>query len=301
MARMSRRDLIAAFAAAAALPGGARAAGLPPRKASPLSVRQLHSGHSLSDAYGSGPHPGRLTLATSATLGRDASDLIGRSIIPGSPLHWRWDNATPYPDARKDIGAYQLLVTTEGAPLLSEHGYFEETTLASLDLWIANTARKGNRGRGAELMLYSTWVRWDGSEPNDWDGGRDLPFRDRLDQQGALWEAMQDFANARRPDGMPPVYMIPGHRLMARLADDIAGGRAPGLRKVSDLFGDSIHLRAPGQYAIACLVYAVIYQRNPAKIPDRLCDDDDFSGETARYLKAAAWDVAVGYRRAGIG
>lgn len=275
---------------------------LPPRDPSPLTVRQIHSGHSLTDSYARSHWPGRLIVATGTQAGTNPHETIASSTIPGSPLHWRWNNPTDTPDARKDIGRYELLVTTESVPLAPREEDFQYWTLSHLDQWVAHAWKKGNGGKGAEVMLYSTWNGWrvTGQAP-DYDTEADIPFRKRLDIDGKRWERMQDHANANRPAGMPPVYMIPGHRLMMRLYDDIAAGKAPGLQSIGDLFRDDIHPNLAGEYAIGALVYAVIYQRNPTELPDVMMEDDRaIPPATARYLKNVAWEVATSYPRTGL-
>jgi hypothetical protein len=282
------RSLLAAALLAACVPAGAQER-LPDRKPSPVTVRQIHSGHSLTDSYAAHPWPGRLVRATATRPGNRAHETIQRSVIPGSPLHWRWNNPSRSPDARRDIAGFELLVTTEGVPLRLDR---LEGSVEALNRWVAHAWRQGNGGRGAEVMLYSTWVHW------RVEGGPS--FRERLERDGAGWERLQDAANAARPAGMPPIYMIPGHRLMLRLDADIAAGRAPGLRGIGDIFKDDIHLNGLGQYAVTCLVYAVIYQRDPRELPDRLVDEDRLSPAQARYFKALAWEVARDYDRAGV-
>lgn len=302
MVRPVQGRLVSLFVALGlALPAMAQDA-LPPREPSPLTVRQIHSGHSLTDTYMSAPWPGRLILATEKRAGTRLYDSIIKSTIPGAPLHWRWDNPTDFPDARKDIAGFDLLVTTESVPLGPDPAMFAEGTLAHLDRWVAHTWAEGNGGKGAEVMLYSTWVAWSyQSGAPDWDREADIPFRERLEIEGERWELMQDHANANRPEGMPPIYMIPGHRLMMRLYDDIAAGKAPGLTGIQDIFLDDIHLNAIGAYAVTALVYSVIYQRNPREYPDYLTDEDKvMSPALARYLKATAWEVANSYDRAGL-
>jgi hypothetical protein len=275
---------------------------LPPRKASPLSVMQIHSGHSLSDTYGSGPWPGRLIMATAAVSSGDPYKTIFRSIIPGSPLRWRWDHATDFPDARRDIRDFELLVITEAVPLSSDPAIFASDTLAWIDRWVAHAAENGNGGRGAEVMLYSSWVPWRVSQDSTGNASEaDLPFRERMELEGKRWEAMQDHANANRPTGMQPIYMIPGHRLMMQINDDIAAGRAPGLTAISDIFHDDIHLNDLGQYAVTCLVYAAIYQRNPAELPNKLIPEaDTLTADQARYFKKIAREVVRSYTRSGV-
>ena len=288
-----------ALAVLVLLTGLAGAQDLPPRKASPLTVRQIHSGHSLTDTYGSHPWPGRLILATESRPGTNPHETIHARTIPGSPMRWRWDHATDYPDAKLNIDEFELLVITESVPLTTNEEYFRDDTLHHLGLWVDHAWAQGNRGKGAEVMLYSTWTGLQDPGPGQDQAG--IPFRERLEQDGVRWERMQDNANANRPQGMPPVYMIPGHRLMLRLYDDISAGAAPGLASIKEVFEDDIHLNDLGRYAITCLVYAVIYQRDPRELPDRLAvPGDTLSREQARYFKKIAWEVARTYHRSGV-
>lgn len=274
---------------------------MPARKPSPIQVMQIHSGHSLTDTYMSWPWPGRLTLATEKLPGSNAHNSIGKSTIPGAALSWRWGNSSGDPDARLDIARFELLVTTESVPLSPDPGAFEVDTLDWLDKWVAHAWKNGNGGAGAEVMLYSTWVWWRNAEDTGPDGEAHIPFRERLEIDGARWEAMQDRANANRPEGMPLIYMIPGHRLMMRIYDDIEDKAAPGLSSIGDIFFDDIHLNDLGHYAITVLVYAVIYQRDPVEVPDRLAvKEDTLTKEQAKYFKKIAWEVATTYNRAGV-
>jgi hypothetical protein len=289
--RAAFRPLLLAMGLAISMASMAQAFDLPARDPSPLTVRQIHSGHSLSDAYGSQPWPGRLILATDAVLGRSSTDTIYRSIIPGSAFEWRWENS----DARPKIGDFELLVTTERVPLEENAEYFAQGTLTWFDRWVELAGTKGNGGRGAEVMLYSGWVSWPKGEDDA------TPFRARMDRQARLWEEIQDHGNANRPKGMKPIYMIPAHLLMMRIYDDIEAGRAPGLSSFSDILVDDIHVNDIGQYAVTVLVYATIYQRNPAELPDKLAiKEDTLTPEQARYFKKIAWDIVRSYPRSGV-
>ena len=304
MALARRRFLGGALLSSVALSGvpGWAAGGLPPRKPSKLTVRQIHSGHSLTDTYMSWPWPGRLVLATQTQVpGQVDDEIIAKSTIPGSPLHWRWSHSSGDIDAKRDIDRYELLVITEGGPLSVDDWTFREVTLQSMDLWIENTWTRGNGGKGAEMMLYSFWVQLDTPGGNTGEGYEALPFRERLEVQGKLWERLQDYANDNRPAGMPAIYMIPGHRLVMRIYDDIKAGKVPGITAIDALFEDDIHMNAIGNYAVTMLVYAVIYQRNPKELPDRLAEEDRvMTSAQARYFKDVAWKVARSYGRAGL-
>ena len=275
---------------------------MPPRQPSPLSVRQLHSGHSLTDTYVNAPWPGRLVLATAVFAGREAAyRTVINDTIPGSSLGWRWNHASNTPNAREHIDRFELLVTTERVPLSLDRATLKADTLDWLDRWVAHAAQKGNAGKGAEVLLYSTWTNWRIPDGQSHNRKHPISFRQDLENQEKSWELMQDTANTNRPSGMPLIYMIPGHRLMMRIYDDIKSGTAPGLANIGDVFNDDIHLNNLGQYAITCLVYAVIYHRNPSELPTRLAvPEDKLTREQADYFKAAAWNVAKSYPRSGV-
>ncbi len=278
----------------------------PPRQANPVNVKQIHSGHSLSDTYMVYPWPGLLILATSALRGTQPYDNIAKSTTPGAGLKWRWHNPVEHgaPDARQDIGRFELLVTTEGVPLYPDPQAFKVDTLDYVEKWVKHAWQNGNHGKGAEVMLYSTWVWWQNPGDVRPDGEGHIPFRERLDIEGARWEQMQDHANAVRPEGMPLIYMIPGHKLMMRIYDDIEAGKAPGLSSIGDIFEDDIHVNKLGRYAVTCLVWAVIYQRNPREIPNTFIHGDNqklvIPYEQANYFKKVALEVAQDYDRAGV-
>ncbi len=278
----------------------------PPRKPSPVTVRQIHSGHSLTDAYMGYPiWPGMLTMATANIRGTDPWESIGKSTIPGASLEWRWNNAVadPDPDAREDISNYELLVTTAGSPLTPDPEWFQKGPLDHIEKWVNNTWENGNRGKGAELMLYSTWVPWKFTDGTDPGPEGHIPFREWMDIQEGRWEQLQDHANAVRPEGMPVIYMIPGHRLIMRVYDDIEAGEAPGLENIGDIYLDDIHMNTLGAYAVTCLVWAVVYQRNPREIPNSFTSGEKsvtIPYEQAKYFQKVAWEVAQGYERAGV-
>ena len=90
---------------------------LPPREASPLTVRQIHSGHSLSNSYLSGPWPRHLILATALQTGDRAYDTIHRLSAPESQMRWRWNYSTYYSNARRrrvrDLGNHLKCSTAD--------------------------------------------------------------------------------------------------------------------------------------------------------------------------------------------
>lgn len=274
---------------------------LPPKQASPLNVKQIHSGHSLTDPLFN-PWPGQYRYLVSDILGVPF-DNFGKSTIPGSPIKYRWQNVPGFgqPDARHDIDDWELLVITEGVPLLYEGGNTQQWYLEGiqeqreyLSLFVNNAWNNGNQGAGAPTLLWTTWTNIDDS---------DGPWRQMLDIQGAEWERMQDYANQNRPSGAPPVYIIPGHKMMARLYDDIQLGIVPGITNISQFFSDNIHPNELGAYAIGMIHYACIYNTSPVGLTNNLLPGNPSaipSQALATYLQTIIWEEVTSYSRTGI-
>ncbi len=274
---------------------------LPPKEPSPLSVRQIHSGHSLTDPLFN-PWPGQYRYLIFNVLDGQF-DNLGKSTIPGSSMNYRWENPPGYgsPDARHDINEWELLVITERVPLFFEGGGTQDWYIEAiqgqkedLSLFVNNAWTNGDGGNGAPSLLWTTWTNIDDS---------DGPWRDMLDILEIEWENMQDFANTNRPEGAPPVYLIPGHKMMARIYDDIALNLVPGITDISEFFSDNIHLNYYGQYAAAMIHYACIYNTSPVGLTNILLPDSPElcpSPELALYLQTIIWEEVTNYERTGI-
>ncbi|MBK8670573.1 MAG: hypothetical protein IPN89_14420 [Saprospiraceae bacterium] len=227
---------------------------LPPKQAYPLDIKQIHSGHSLTDPLFSnwpGQYVNLIGIVNAIPSWQLFDAMVGKSTSPGSSISYRWENAPGFgaPDARHHIGNWQLLSITERVPLLYQGGSTQQWYLDGiqeqktyLSNFVNNAWNIGNSGNGAPTLLWTTWTNIDNS---------DGPWRQMLDIQGAEFERMQDYANANRPVGATPVYIIPGHKMMARIYDDIQLNLVPGITNISQLFSDNIHTNSLGNYAIA--------------------------------------------------
>lgn len=273
-----------------------------PRAPWPMGTTIVLSGHSLTDAVMSHPWPGRLTEAVMLDPAGDFSQLK-KATIPGSFISWRWNNPEPDNDQSaqwpEDMGRYEGLVITTAVPLYADDG----TRQTEQTDWVKRAAddawANGDGGRGAPTLLFTSWTQLqaDPSEPHPEDH---LSFRERLNRDEPRWEAMQDFVNDNRPAGQAPLYLIPGHRLMMRIFDDIAAGAAP-FGDIREIFEDDIHPNAIGNYALALLHYATIYGRDPAAyLPNTLADSDPQTPAQAEYLKRVVAEVVTGYERTGL-
>jgi hypothetical protein len=257
------------------------------RDPSPLTVKQIHSGHSLTDSAAfQGGQGGHLRAIINQIQPNAAA--LGKSTIPGSAMTWRWNNAPAggAPDARADISDWELLVITEALPLNEGRDSPEW-----LRTWTEHAWENGNSGNGAPTLLYTTWTRIFDS-PFD--------FRPTLDDYEILWEEMADYASANLPEAAT-VYIVPGHRLMMGLYDDIQAGIVPGVSDISAFFEDFIHLNGLGSYAVALLHLTVVHHIDPRGLPHSGYGlEPEPSASQAAYLQQKVWDVATSYERTGL-
>lgn len=281
---------------------------LPPKTAYPFNIKQIHSGHSLTDPLFAN-WPGQyvnLVAHVNNMQGWQLFDvMVGKSTIPGSPIKARWDNPPGYgaPDARHQINNWALLTITERVPMAYEGGNSAQWYLdwiqeqkTYLSLFVNNAWNNGNNGAGAPTLLWTTWTNID---------NRDGPWRQMLDIQGGEWERMQDYANANKPTNAPHVYIIPGHKMMARLYDDIQLNQVPGITNINQFFSDNIHVNTLGAYAVAMIHYACIFNQSPVGLTNNLLPSAPSgtplpSPALAHYLQTMIWQVVTTYNRTGI-
>lgn len=297
--RNGRIDRRLFLSASSALPllmltGTAPAQAASPR---PFSTRVIHSGHSLTDPIV--PVLDAMVVAVGKQEARARA--MARSTIPGSPMEWRWDHrSTDGPDARADIADYNLLVITERVSLSNTVPWHRSSEMALN--WFTHAWSEGNHGKGAETILYATWVDIDSGPDfanpyNDPEGH--LTFRDRLPLEMAQWQQIADHVNAARPDGAPPMRVIPGPLIMAAAYDAIQAGTAPDLEKIDDLFTDKIHLNGQGAYLISLAHLAVIYDVDPRRLTSGLGGISVPSPAKAAWMKQLVHDILLGYPDAG--
>lgn len=291
-----RRSVLAGLAALPALAGTSLASTGQER---PLNLRVIMSGHSLTD-----PIPGPLWTIVNATGGAAAKGLlIDSETVPGSPIEIRWnDEHGLVPDARHDIGNYDVLVMTERVPVRGamEYHHTADYTLK----WLELAWSDGNSGKGAATIFYASWISVRSGPGND-DGNdipeeRVIPFRQRLELEMTSWQEIADNVNSRRPRGCPRMLVIPGPKIMAAVYDEIQAGTAPGLARIEDLFRDDIHITDVGAFLIAVAHFAVIYGRDPRTIPPIRGQEGWPSTEQQEWMKDLVWTVVRNYSDSGL-
>lgn len=254
-----------------------------------LDARIVMSGHSLTD-------PIEVPLRHMLQEMGVRHPVLDRSTIPGSPMQIRWrEHAQADPvDARAAIADYDVLVLTERVGLSNTVPYHDSPGYALQ--WASHAWKEGNSGKGAATVLYASWVQiisgpgWE-NPYKDPDGA--LTFRERMPIEMAGWEDIAASVNAQLDPAAPRMRIIPGPLVMQAAYDAIGAGEMPGITDMSQLFADDIHVNDLGAYMIALAHYAVIYDRDPRELPDRIGPHGE--QELAAFMQELVWNVVAAY------
>ena len=260
-------------------------------------LRVFHLGHSLVGR----DMPAMLQqLAHAAGFGgHDHASQLGW----GTPLraHWEPDiqitgfdeeNAhTHFRPAHEAIasGAYDAVILTEMVELRDALRWHDGA--AYFHRW-AQAARRARPD--VRLYLYESWH--DLEHPDGW--------LHRLENDPAeLWEGRL-LAPSWADAGLGGVHVIPAGRVLAALTRALnERGGLPGLTSERDLFArnddgtlDTIHFNDQGQYLVALVHLAVLYQRPVAGLPHALLRADGSpatppSREAAALMQDIVWQV----------
>lgn len=260
------------------------AAPLPP-PAGPLAV--YHIGHSLVN------RDMPAMLAQLAGEGHRYQSQLGW----GAPLRSHWgdipvngfeaENAHPfYRDAREAVasGEYDVIVLTEAVEIRDSIRHQDSPRYLAAFAAEAWKARPDTR-----IYLYETWHALD--DPEGW--------LTRLDADlSRYWEGeILRPALGRLPDGAR-IHLIPAGQALSALVTEIE--RRGGVGTVRDrrgLFSGQIHLNDLGNYFVALVHYAVIYQKSPVGLPYTLTRGDGTPAqapepELALLMQEVAWATA---------
>lgn len=253
-----------------------------------LGLRVVMSGHSLTD-----PVPVPLDAMVRAAGGVPS---VALSTIPGSPLEWRWNNA-PELDLRARMAEFDTVVLTERVAL-SNTVPFHHTHDVALDFAQLAWA-EGAGGRGAEVLIYATWVSLDSGpefarvRSSDSDIG--IPWRERLDREREGWESIRSMLDDQRPAEAAQVRIVPVIDVMRAIYDGIEDGSAP-LDTITVLFRDDIHTSELGSWVSALTHYGVLYGRDPRG----LTRPDGVSEDVAVWLENVVWEVVSNHPFTGL-
>jgi hypothetical protein len=219
----------------------------------------------------------------------------GRQIINGANLQWQWNNShdAEGTDARQALpsGDWDVLVMTEAVPLDNHLTWSDTYLFAGHFHDLAVEANPQTR-----TFIYETWHCINSGLPQgcDWDDADDVPWRDRLDQDLVKWQGIANHLNDEF-DG-PEVLLIPAGQALARLHDRALEGEVPGISNAFDLFSDDIHLTDTGNYYVALVMFASIYEQSPEGLTYQIANEWSVpyalpDQATALALQTLAWET----------
>lgn len=223
----------------------------------------------------------------------------------GANLWYQWDTlvgneqGTPYQDALP-TGTYDNLIFTE-AIALKGHIEWSYTYLYANNF--CEYAHSFNPD--TKMYVYETWhcTKSGTNEGCEWDPGSNVDWRQRLDDDLSLWEGIVDHVLTINPDY--DVNIIPGGQGLAKLYDAIEDGAVPDKTNINQFFSDDIHLTNEGNYYIACIMFACVYERSPVGLSNHLKDEwgsfyPALDPALALKLQELAWETVCEYERSGV-
>ncbi|MRU16099.1 hypothetical protein FDP25_11725 [Roseovarius sp. A21] len=184
---------------------------------------------------------------------------VSAQIINGAPLRYNWDNGREAKgdNAREVLaqGGVNAVILTEAIPLADQIKWNDSAGFAGKfhALAVEGTPE-------AQVFLQETWPR----------GAPGAEWRAAIAAQAEEWQGIVDDVNAARPDGSPPMRLLPAGQSMLALHAAIEAGEVTGLDGLGPLFDDDIHLSDLGHYYIALVQYGFVTGQSPVGLPHRL-------------------------------
>lgn len=276
---------------------------LPPPES---GLRVFHLGHSLVSTEM--PAFTQQLAEAAGFTGADYRSQLGW----GASLMDHWDPARPvagfdemnatvaFKPATEALesGLFDAFVFTEMVDLQDAIRWHQSGHHAGLWAALARRHRADIR-----IFLYETWH---GTHIAD-------GWLERLDADlPALWEGTI-LAQAKAMPDVGTIHLIPAGQVMAAFTRALeAEGGLPGLadrhglfRQLDDGTVDEIHLNDLGQYLVALVHFATLYQTDPRGLPHALKRADGTaadapSPEVAALMQQVVWDVVRALPQTGI-
>lgn len=120
-----------------------------------------------------------------------------------------------------------------------------------------------------------------------------------MDSVKPVFEKQIDDINARL--GKQVVFVAPVGRAVLLLRDKVIKGEAPGIKKQSELFSDSLgHGREPIQRLATYCYFATIYKKSPVDLACFEKKGNENWNKLNRLLQELAWESVTQYRLSGV-
>jgi hypothetical protein len=233
-------------------------------------------------------------------------------VIIGSPLRLNYENcrraSSSYSapgnfsfscdalEAGTGSGPYDAVLVTEANNTLANHRQYNNT-----DDYVARYMELlRGRNPAGRTLLFTTWealptygASWGPRQAAD------------LAAYEVVARSAEQIAAGRGTSGT--VEVVPVNIALRDLLARIASGGIPGITSRDQIFMDDVHMTRAGNYFVACVVFAVLYNRSPEgaaeSVPSPYAGQPalvDLTGGAGRAMQRLAWDVVSTYRTGGV-
>ncbi|HEX8310955.1 MAG TPA: hypothetical protein VF614_06545 [Chthoniobacteraceae bacterium] len=265
---------------------------------------------------------------------RGHKQILGRHMIPGSPLFLLWEASEkkngftepPFGYSHEALANHQWdAVTLQPFDRMlahkNEQGVDTEGDLVTIQKYIDLALPKSPE---VQFYIYSRWPRITingKSAKYDKDAYRTdvkgIPVGPGpVDDFTASWERKYtggwDGTNETRdyfeqvvhevrranPAMKKPVKMIPVGDIMNELHQRMKAGEVPGYSSIFQLYKDGIHLNEAGSYLVGCAFFAALYGESPVGLPAEPYKVTD--AKLAEIIQQTVWKVVSQHPLTGL-
>jgi hypothetical protein len=227
--------------------------------------------------------------------GIEGHQLIGSQMIGGSKVSQHWELPDEKNQAKTALREGKVDVLT-----MSPHVYLPDP---GIDNFVELGLQHNPKMR---FLVQHSWVPWDG-----WLAGEKVANNEERDERPLdlvrvankrfrdLLEAQVNALNKKL--GPDAVRIVPVGDAVLKLRELVAAGKAPGLTKQTDLFGDQIgHGKAPVLALASYCNFACLYRVSPVGLKDANPELDKLNPELKLLLQQIAWDTVTSYAKSGV-
>jgi hypothetical protein len=233
-------------------------------------------------------------------------------VFNGAPIFYNWDHcrqsdfvgewppadfACDAIDAGTDQGPYDtLIIAQSNNPIIipsnpSNLGTTPEDYEKFLNLFLT-------RNPNGHAFYFAQWE----GLTSQWLNGQD--WTTQIAPEMALFEQITDRIEQISRDTRgrnASVSIIPTSLAIRDLIIAAESGQFAGITSRSQLFQDDVHMNRFGNYFVACVVFASVYQQSPAGATGRTVDKwngemTNIPADMALRLQNFAWNVVSKYR-----
>ncbi len=227
--------------------------------------------------------------------GIEGHELVGAQMIGGSKVIQHWNLPDEKNQAKTALRDGKVDVLT-----MSPHVYLPDE---GIDNFVALGLEHNPKIR---FLVQHSWTPWDGWLPDEKVANNEERDTRSLEKVRVANRRFRDLLEAQvsalnKKLGRDAVRIVPVGDAVLRLRELIVAGKAPGLTKQTDLFGDQIgHGKAPVLALATYCNFACLYRRSPVGLKDADPELDRLSPELKPLLQQLAWETVTSYPWSGV-